>query len=81
VLGGEKVAIRMLEKDKLVRGLTELGLSKKSLTVFRDILSKPRGIVLVTGPKGAGKTRSGPRPASCSGLPSGRCCGRTLTSS
>jgi type IV pilus assembly protein PilB len=56
VLGGEKVAIRMLEKDKLVRGLTELGLSKKSLTVFRDILSKPRGIVLVTGPTGAGKT-------------------------
>jgi type IV pilus assembly protein PilB len=53
---GEKVAIRILEKDKLVRGLTELGFSKKNLTLFRDILSKSRGIVLVTGPTGAGKT-------------------------
>jgi type II secretory ATPase GspE/PulE/Tfp pilus assembly ATPase PilB-like protein len=56
VLSGEKVAIRMLEKDKPVRGLTELGLSKKNLTLFRNILSKSRGIVLVTGPTGAGKT-------------------------
>jgi type IV pilus assembly protein PilB len=53
---GEKVAIRILEKEKLVRGLTELGFSKKNLNVFRDILSKSRGIVLVTGPTGAGKT-------------------------
>jgi type IV pilus assembly protein PilB len=53
---GEKVAIRILEKDKLVRGLTELGFSRKNLTLFRDILSKSRGIVLVTGPTGAGKT-------------------------
>ena len=53
---GEKVAIRILEKDKLIRGLTELGFSKKNLTLFRDILSKSRGIVLVTGPTGAGKT-------------------------
>jgi type II secretory ATPase GspE/PulE/Tfp pilus assembly ATPase PilB-like protein len=53
---GEKVAIRILEKEKLVRGLTELGFSTRNLTVFRDILSKSRGIVLVTGPTGAGKT-------------------------
>jgi type IV pilus assembly protein PilB len=53
---GEKVAIRILEKEKLVRGLTELGFNNKNLTVFRDILSKSRGIVLVTGPTGAGKT-------------------------
>jgi type II secretory ATPase GspE/PulE/Tfp pilus assembly ATPase PilB-like protein len=53
---GEKVAVRILEKEKLVRGLTELGFSNKNLTVFRDILSKSRGIVLVTGPTGAGKT-------------------------
>jgi type II secretory ATPase GspE/PulE/Tfp pilus assembly ATPase PilB-like protein len=39
-----------------VRGLTELGFSNKNLTLFRDILSKSRGIVLVTGPTGAGKT-------------------------
>jgi general secretion pathway protein E len=39
----------------MVKGLSELGLSRKSLTVLRDVLSKPRGIVLVTGPAGAGK--------------------------
>jgi len=45
-----------LERETLVKGLSELGLSRKSLLVFRDILSKPRGMVLVTGPTGAGKT-------------------------
>jgi type IV pilus assembly protein PilB len=53
---GEKVAIRILEKEKLVRGLAELGFTKKNYATFRDILSKSRGIVLVTGPTGAGKT-------------------------
>ena len=53
---GEKVAIRILEKEKLVRGLSELGFGPKNYATFRDILSKSRGIVLVTGPTGAGKT-------------------------
>src|SRR6185436_1377417 len=53
---GEKVAIRILEKEKLVRGLSELGFSRRNYETFRDILSKSRGIVLVTGPTGAGKT-------------------------
>jgi type IV pilus assembly protein PilB len=53
---GEKVAIRILEKEKLVRGLSELGFSNRNYAIFRDILSKSRGIVLVTGPTGSGKT-------------------------
>jgi type II secretory ATPase GspE/PulE/Tfp pilus assembly ATPase PilB-like protein len=53
---GEKVAIRILEKEKLVRGLAELGFSPRNLALFQDILSRSRGIVLVTGPTGAGKT-------------------------
>jgi len=53
---GEKVAIRVLEKDKLIRGLEELGLNRRSLALFQDLLSRSRGIVLVTGPTGAGKT-------------------------
>jgi type IV pilus assembly protein PilB len=53
---GEKVAVRILEKEKLVRGLAELGFTRKNYAMFRDILSKSRGIVLVTGPTGAGKT-------------------------
>jgi type II secretory ATPase GspE/PulE/Tfp pilus assembly ATPase PilB-like protein len=53
---GEKVAIRILEKEKLVRGLSDIGFSRRNLDTFRDILSRSRGIVLVTGPTGAGKT-------------------------
>lgn len=53
---GEKVAVRVLEKEKLVRGLGDLGLSKRNLATVHDVLSKSRGIILVTGPTGAGKT-------------------------
>jgi len=53
---GEKAAIRILEQDKLVRGLTDLGLNRRGLGLFQDLLGRSRGIVLVTGPTGAGKT-------------------------
>ncbi len=53
---GEKVALRILEKDKLVRGIEELGFNRQSLALFRSLLSRRRGIVLVTGPTGSGKT-------------------------
>lgn len=53
---GETIAIRIFERSKLVRGLEDLGLSRRNLALFRDVLSKRRGLVLVTGPTGAGKT-------------------------
>jgi len=53
---GEKAAIRILEQEKLVRGLTDLGLNRRGLGLFQDLLGRSRGIVLVTGPTGAGKT-------------------------
>ena len=53
---GEKVAIRILEKDKLIRGLGDLGLNRRNLALVSDLLSRTRGIILVTGPTGAGKT-------------------------
>lgn len=53
---GEKVAIRVLAIDRLVRGLEELGFNPANYAVFRDLLTKSRGIILVTGPTGAGKT-------------------------
>ena len=53
---GEKIAIRVLEQDKLVRGLADLGLNRRGLALFQDLLGRSRGIVLVTGPTGAGKT-------------------------
>jgi type IV pilus assembly protein PilB len=53
---GEKVAIRILEKDKLIRPIEELGFNRRNLALLKDLLSRSRGIVLVTGPTGAGKT-------------------------
>jgi type II secretory ATPase GspE/PulE/Tfp pilus assembly ATPase PilB-like protein len=53
---GEKVAIRILEKEKLIRPIEELGFNRRNLILLRDLLSRSRGIVLVTGPTGAGKT-------------------------
>ncbi|MFO7692532.1 MAG: ATPase, T2SS/T4P/T4SS family [Vicinamibacterales bacterium] len=53
---GEKIAIRILEQEKLVRGLTDLGLNRRGLGLVQDLLGRSRGIILVTGPTGAGKT-------------------------
>jgi type IV pilus assembly protein PilB len=55
-LHGEKVTLRVLDKTKPVRVLSELGLSRKDLGVVHELLEKPRGIVLVAGPTGAGTT-------------------------
>jgi type IV pilus assembly protein PilB len=53
---GEKIAVRILEQEKLVRGLPDLGLNRRGLALFQDLIGRSRGIVLVTGPTGAGKT-------------------------
>jgi type II secretory ATPase GspE/PulE/Tfp pilus assembly ATPase PilB-like protein len=53
---GEKIAIRILEPDKLIRGLADLGLNRRGLALVQDLLGRSRGIILVTGPTGAGKT-------------------------
>ncbi|HEY7184962.1 MAG TPA: GspE/PulE family protein [Vicinamibacterales bacterium] len=53
---GEKIALRVLDKTRPVRALAELGLSRKDLGVVNEILDKPRGIVLVSGPTGSGAT-------------------------
>ena len=53
---GETVAMRLLDKEKLVRGLEGLGFSPANLEVFKKIITKPHGIILVTGPTGSGKT-------------------------
>jgi len=55
-VSGETIAIRILAKEKLIRGIEELGFSRRNLAMFRDVLSKSRGLVLVAGPTGAGKT-------------------------
>ncbi len=55
---GERVVLRILDKDNAAMGLDELGMDPASLAVFRGALSEPNGIVLVTGPTGSGKTTS-----------------------
>ncbi|MGE5307494.1 MAG: GspE/PulE family protein [Deltaproteobacteria bacterium] len=53
---GENVVLRILDKSGLVLGLESLGFPPKELALFKDLLSSPYGIFLVTGPTGSGKT-------------------------
>jgi general secretion pathway protein E len=53
---GERVVMRLLDKDQGLRNLDALGMSPAMLARFRASLSTPNGIVLVTGPTGSGKT-------------------------
>ena len=53
---GEKVAMRVLDKGTILIELEQLGFLLETLTRFREIIKKPYGIVLVTGPTSSGKT-------------------------
>lgn len=53
---GEKVVMRLLEKNTVVPTLQQLGISGLALKNLTDAMKVPRGIVLVTGPTGSGKT-------------------------
>jgi type IV pilus assembly protein PilB len=53
---GEKVVIRILDQSKAFINLDELGFGPKELEVYGSLLSRPQGIVLVTGPTGSGKS-------------------------
>ncbi|HEX9730393.1 MAG TPA: type IV-A pilus assembly ATPase PilB [Thermoanaerobaculia bacterium] len=55
---GEKIVMRMLDKDKLMLDMTKLGFESESLVRFKDAVGKPWGMVLVTGPTGSGKTNT-----------------------
>ncbi len=53
---GEKIAIRILDTEKGVRTLDQLGLSQTNVDMVREAIKKPYGLILVTGPTGAGKS-------------------------
>jgi type IV pilus assembly protein PilB len=53
---GEKVVIRILDQEKGIKKLSELGLSKGNLQKIMDAIDKPYGIILICGPTGSGKS-------------------------
>ncbi len=53
---GESVVMRLLDKENIVLDFSALGLTSKHSQQFIDILAKPHGIVLITGPTGSGKS-------------------------
>jgi type IV pilus assembly protein PilB len=57
-LFGEKVVLRLLDKDKLMLDMTKLGFEQESLDKFQRAIANPYGMVLVTGPTGSGKTNT-----------------------
>ncbi|MGD9584463.1 MAG: GspE/PulE family protein [Lysobacterales bacterium] len=53
---GEKVVLRIFDPDVVVKGFAELGFGARDEAAWRDMVERPHGIVLVTGPTGSGKT-------------------------
>ena len=57
-LYGEKIVLRLLDKENLRLDMTKLGFESESLKKFERNILKPYGMVLVTGPTGSGKTNT-----------------------
>jgi type IV pilus assembly protein PilB len=53
---GQSCVMRLLDKDNIKVGVRQLGLSEQDFRNFRNIIRRPNGILLVTGPTGSGKT-------------------------
>lgn len=53
---GEKVVLRILDSYRGIRPVDSIGLTKRHMEQIRDAISKPYGIILVSGPTGSGKT-------------------------
>jgi type IV pilus assembly protein PilB len=57
-LYGEKIVMRLLDKENLRLDMTKLGFERESLTKYEKAILRPYGMVLVTGPTGSGKTNT-----------------------
>jgi len=55
---GEKIVLRLLDKDNLMLDMTKLGFEPESMRRFEQAIFRPYGMVLVTGPTGSGKTNT-----------------------
>ena len=56
MLHGEAVVMRLLRQNSTLRGLGQIGMAQREYQHFKNVLSLPHGIILVTGPTGSGKT-------------------------
>jgi len=56
VLFGEKIVMRLLDQSNLSADLHKLGLTERELGLIQNCITKPQGMVLMTGPTGSGKT-------------------------
>ena len=53
---GEKIVLRILDPAILMQDLSVLGFDQKDMSIYREMINTPNGLVLVTGPTGSGKT-------------------------
>ena len=53
---GQSCVMRLLDKDNIRVGVRQLGLNERDFRIFRNLIKRPNGIFLVTGPTGSGKT-------------------------
>ncbi|WP_051330746.1 GspE/PulE family protein [Aneurinibacillus terranovensis] len=53
---GEKIVMRLLDLTNALLEIDKLGLTKRNLAVFQELISRPNGIILATGPTGSGKS-------------------------
>ena len=53
---GEKVVLRILDREQALLDLSNIGMDEYSLSVYQNIIDKPYGIILIAGPTGSGKT-------------------------
>lgn len=53
---GEKVVMRIIDNKNILVALEHLGFDRQTLTLFRDRINQPHGLMLVTGPTGSGKS-------------------------
>ena len=56
MLHGEAVVLRLLDCSGVIFGLGKIGMDADNLRIFKNIITRPHGIILVTGPTGSGKT-------------------------
>ncbi|MEW5848383.1 MAG: type II secretion system ATPase GspE [Myxococcota bacterium] len=53
---GERIVMRLLDRSAVLKDLTDLGFSQRDFKVMNQLIRRPHGIILVTGPTGSGKT-------------------------